>query len=32
MEKLMHAFETDTGIPYGQINLQTLHTKCAASP
>lgn len=24
---LMHAFETETGIPYGQINLQTLHVK-----
>lgn len=25
---LMHAFDTDSGIPYGQINLQTQKGKC----
>ena len=26
---LMHAFDTESGIPYGQINLQTRQGKCA---
>ena len=30
MKILMHAFDTESGIPYGQINLQTQQGKCAS--